>query len=280
MLLFNDFHQKRRLLKDKINRYRLYNRNRKIRAIHFNEPKATLLFKIVPFLLHCNYPSLPGFIDSDKAPYGIFNFKPDKIVSPMLFKKYFPTSSALKGNTPSPFSPAPCIYSLKTIGSIGTIAQTEKSDCDYWVSICYDELGPNGMEMLEQKCKAIEEWAMKRGTEIHFFLMDIVQTRENSFDSRAEKESAGSALKLLLKDELFRTHILVAGKMLLWWLIPLGLSEEGYQEYVQKLISEKTINPDNFIDLGYISDIPKSEIFGACLWQMNQALDRSLNLPI
>ncbi|MGM0681581.1 MAG: class I adenylate cyclase, partial [Thermodesulfobacteriota bacterium] len=32
-------------------------------------------------------------------------------------------------------------------------------------------------------------------------------------------------------------------------------------------------NPQNFVDLGYFSDIPKSEIFGACLWQMNKALD-------
>jgi adenylate cyclase class 1 len=40
------------------------------------------------------------------------------------------------------------------------------------------------------------------------------------------------------------------------------------------MISNDTdIDPNNFVDLGYISDIPKSEIFGACLWQMNKALD-------
>jgi adenylate cyclase class 1 len=260
-------------LKDKIDRYRIYNRSRKIKAISFNESKATLLFKIVPFLLHSNYPSLPGFVDSPKCPYGIHKFDPEQIVSPTLFKRYFPTSSAFKNNTPSPYTAQPCIYSLNTIGSIGTIAQTEKSDCDYWVSIRHDELDPKGLSMLEQKCDAIEEWALKRGTEIHFFLMDIDQTRENLIDSKAEKESAGSALKLLLKDELFRTHILVAGKMLLWWLTPPGLTEEGYRDFIKKLVANNEINPDNFIDLGYIADLPKEEIFGASLWQMNKALD-------
>ncbi|MCK5438007.1 MAG: class I adenylate cyclase, partial [Desulfobulbaceae bacterium] len=65
----------------------------------------------------------------------------------------------------------------------------------------------------------------------------------------------------------------VAGKMLLWWLIPPGLTEEEYRKYVQDLVKTRKINPDFFVDLGYLSDIPKSETFGACLWQMNKALD-------
>ena len=103
--------------------------------------------------------------------------------------------------------------------------------------------------------------------------MDINQTRENSFESSADEESAGSSLKLLLKDELFRTHILVAGKALLWWLIPPGLTEEQYLAYADRLLANPRINTELFIDLGYITDIPNAEIFGACLWQMNKALD-------
>ena len=103
--------------------------------------------------------------------------------------------------------------------------------------------------------------------------MDLDQTRDNSFESRADDESAGSALKLLLKDELFRTHILVAGKMPIWWLCPPGLSEAEYQNFVKTLPDKEKINMESFVDLGYISNLPKSEIFGACLWQMNKALD-------
>jgi adenylate cyclase class 1 len=127
--------------------------------------------------------------------------------------------------------------------------------------------------MLQDKCRAIEEWALKKGCEVHFFPMDIDQTRENSFESESDEESAGSAIKALLKDELFRTHILVAGKPLLWWFIPPGLTEGEYKNFVKRILQNKKIKHDDFIDLGYLSDIPKSEIFGACLWQMNKALD-------
>jgi adenylate cyclase class 1 len=260
-------------LKSKVARFKKFNSERKTRASIFNVNKSNMLFKIIPFLLHSNYPDLPGYIDDQDCPHGIVAFNPEGAVDHELFRRYFPNSTALRTDTPSPHGTRPCIHSLKTIGSIGTIAQTELSDCDYWVSIKHQEVGEKGLALLQEKCLAIEEWAMKKGNEVHFFLMDIDQTRENSFETEADKESAGSALKALLKDELFRTHILVAGKMLLWWLIPPGLSEEEYQSYVAKLIETKAIRPDAFVDLGYLSNIPKSEIFGACLWQMNKALD-------
>lgn len=260
-------------LKKRIAVYQKYNNERKIKAAQFNAVQANLLFKVVPFLLHSNYPDLPGFIDSEECPYGIHSFDLEEMVDHDLVRKYFPNSSALREDTPSPFPEKPCIHSLKTIGSIGSIAQSRKSDCDYWLSIRHKDIGENNLQLLEEKCAAIEEWALQKGTEIHFFLMDIDQTRENSFESTSDEESAGSAIKILLKDELFRTHILVAGKMLLWWFIPPGLTEEEYKKYVSKLIETKKINPDEFVDLGYLTDIPKSEIFGACLWQMNKALD-------
>lgn len=243
-----------------------------MQAINFNAQSSTLLFKIIPYLLHCNYPDLPGFIDDPDCKFGIYRFLPEKFVDGNLFRRYFPDSTALSVKTPSPYARNPFIHSLKTIGSIGTVAQAAKSDCDYWVSIRNEELGEKDHELLEEKCRLISEWAKKYNLEVYFFLMDIDQTRENRFESGAEEESAGSALKLLLKDELFRSHILVAGKMLLWWLIPPGLSHEEYRRHVKNLTSSG-LSMDSYIDLGYLSDLPRSEIFGACLWQLNKALD-------
>ncbi len=260
-------------MKNRIKRYQAYNRQRMIKAIGFDEKKAAILFKIVPFLLHANYPDLPGYVADSSCPFGIYGLRPLALVDSELFSRYFPASRALHQDTSKPFPDEPVIHSLKTIGSIGTIAQAEKSDCDYWVSIRQKEIAAGGVDLLSKKCQAIEKWCENKGVEVHFFLMDIDQTRENSFDTAAEKESAGSALKILLKDELFRTHILVAGKMLLWWLIPPGLSEEGYRAFVEKLSKEKIINPARFVDLGYMSDIPESEVFGASLWQLNKAYD-------
>ncbi len=260
-------------LKEKIDRYFSYNHERKQSAVKFNEIKAAFLFKVVPFLLHTNFADLPGYVADKDCPFGIHLFHPQKVINKDLFLRYFPNSTAIHKDTASPFSPHPAIHTLTTIGSIGTIAQTEKSDCDYWVIGKFTELSAAKIKLLEQKCQGIERWADSRGFEIHLFLMDIKQTRENSFDSRAEDESAGSAMKLLLKDELFRTHILVAGKVFLWWLIPPGLTDAEYKSYVRELSTKQKLNMSHFIDLGYISSIPKAEIFGACLWQMNKALD-------
>ncbi len=260
-------------IREKIDRFLAYNTSRKLKAVKFKEAKAAFLFKIIPFLLHCNYEDLPGFIDDEGSPYGIYHFNPQKLITKELFQRYFPYSTSLRKETKSPFPSTPYIHSLKTIGSIGTIAQTEKSDCDYWVSVRFSEFGEGQLKKLEEKCKAIEKWAAKFGNEIYFFLMDIDQTRENSYEARAEEESAGSAIKLLLKDELFRTHILVAGKIPLWWLIPPGLTDTEYKSFVLELPKKEKINLASFVDLGYISNLPKSEIFGACLWQMNKALD-------
>ncbi len=261
------------MLKKRLERYLEYNRSRKLRAVAFNEAKASLLFRIVPFLLHANYPDLPGFVDDPECAFGIQHFEPLKVADPALIRKFFPVSTCIDTRTPDPFAAAPCIQSVKTIGSIGTIAQTEKSDCDYWLSLRFADISERGLACLREKCRLIEEWGMEKDAEIHFFLMDIDQIRENRFDSPADRESAGSALKVLLKDELLRTHILVAGKMLLWWLVPPGISEEEYTAEAARIKAQRAVNPDRFLDLGHAADLPRTEIFGACLWQMNKALD-------
>ncbi|OGQ99742.1 MAG: adenylate cyclase [Deltaproteobacteria bacterium RIFOXYD12_FULL_55_16] len=257
----------------KISRYLRYNEERKAKAMLFDAGQGLLLLKVLPYLLHCNYPDLPGFVDDADCPYGLHRYNPKTEFPQELFRRYFPNSTAIRADSPSSFTKKPCIHSLKTIGSIGTIAQSIISDCDYWVSIRKEELGEKGLSLLQKKCRIIEDWALKRGSEVHFFLVDIDQTKENNFESETSENSAGSAIKLLLKDELFRTHILVAGKMLLWWFIPPGLSENEYRNFVQNLVAHNRLCLHDFIDLGYLSDIPKAEIFGACLWQINKALD-------
>ena len=259
-------------MRSKLDAFIKYNIARIRKAEQFDKAKADVLFKIIPLLLHVNHPELPGYIDEEESPCGIYGLTPGKIINPQLYATHFACAPSIE-ELSSYTRPTAAIHSLKTIGSIGTIAQSHKSDCDFWVSIDIKELGDHGLALLSEKCRAIEQWILSLGVEVHFFLMDIKQTRENSFESSAEEESAGSSLKLLLKDELFRTHILVAGKALLWWFIPPGLNEKQYLAYADNIINNSRFNTDLFIDLGYISDIPNAEIFGACLWQMNKALD-------
>ncbi|PKN15167.1 MAG: adenylate cyclase, partial [Deltaproteobacteria bacterium HGW-Deltaproteobacteria-3] len=129
----------------KLTRYLQYNEERKAKAMLFNTHQGNLLLKVLPYLLHSNYPDLPGFIDDANCPYGIHLFNPAEEFPHELFRRYFPNSSAMRTDRPSPFTDKPCIHSLKTIGSIGTIAQSAISDCDYWVSIRKGDLGEQGL---------------------------------------------------------------------------------------------------------------------------------------
>ncbi|MDF1615554.1 class I adenylate cyclase [Desulfurivibrio dismutans] len=260
-------------LKEKIARYRRYNEERIAKSVLLNPHKSNIIFAAVPYLLHVNHPDLPGYICDPGAPGGICNYDPAAAFSFELFHRFFPGQSVPRGEEKVQPGNLCAVRSLMTIGSVGTIGQSDKSDCDYWVSVHRSQLGDKGMELMAEKCAAIEAWTAKKGVETHFFLMDIEETRENRFASAAEEESAGTSLKILLKDELFRTHVLVAGKPLLWWFMPPGLEEAQYHGLVKRLVRERKINPDDYVDLGCVASIPKEEIFGACLWQMNKALD-------
>ncbi|MFH7326169.1 class I adenylate cyclase [Desulfurivibrio sp. C05AmB] len=257
---------------DKLARYRQYNAGRIARAVRLNQRKSEIIFTLVPYLLHRNQPDLPGYVADPACPRGIIAYDSASAKSSRLFQQLFPSARA-GGSKKAPRPTRPCaIHSLKTIGSMGTIAQSEKSDCDFWVSVDYGQLGSGGLQLLQQKCGAIEAWAEAMGVETHFFLMDIAQTRSNSFTPPVADKAAACEQKVLLKDELFRTHILVAGKPLLWWLIPPGLNEEQYRIEVLRLDREQSINRADFVDLGCITGIPPGEILDACLWQMNKAL--------
>lgn len=257
---------------DKLARYRRYNTGRIARAVKLNQRKSEVIFTLVPYLLHRNQPDLPGYVADPACPHGICAYDPASAKRSRLFQKLFPSAGAGKPMAaPRPARPY-AIQSLKTIGSMGTIAQSEKSDCDFWVSVDYRQLGSGGLQMLQQKCAAIEAWAEATGVETHFFLMDIAQTMSNSFTPPVADKAAACEQKVLLKDELFRTHILVAGKPLLWWLIPPGLSEEEYRIEVLRLGQERSLNQKDFVDLGCVTGIPPAEILEACLWQMNKAL--------
>src|SRR3989339_1694047 len=147
----------------KLTRYLKYNEERKAKAVLFNTNQGNLLLKVIPYLLHSNYPDLPGFVDDADCPYGIHLFNA-KEFSHELFLRFFPTSTTIRTDKTSPFAEKPCIHSLKTIGSVGTIAQSAISDCDYWVSIRKGDLGEQGVRLLQDMGRAIEEGAQKRGS--------------------------------------------------------------------------------------------------------------------
>ncbi len=244
------------------NAFDTYNVNRVFKAIHNFSEKEENLFKVVPALLH--YP-IEELDCPPTAPNGIYSFKP-KDFHTEAFNNLFP--DAKQYNEIDTFS----ILSLSLVGSIGTVAHTDKSDFDYVILLDKKSLPDKGLEEFGQKLTAIEKWAMDKLTiEVHFFLQDIVDFQESRFGI-TDKESVGSAEGKLFKDEFYRTAIFIAGKKPLWWIIPPGMPEEETEDFKKKLPSLIGEEANNYLDLGHIIYVEPQEFFGAALWQMNKFL--------
>lgn len=251
--------------------YLLFNEERKKRAVEISPKSAGVALNFVPFLLHVNHPDFPGYIPADANPVcGIHQFTPGE-ANLHLARKFFPDSVAIRGANPNIYPRRFVIESLMLMGSIGSVAQNAKSDFDYWVCVKLKDFAEGEVDLLKQKLAAVEKWADSQGIEVHFFLTDIFKARVNNFGS-SDKESAGSSQAKILKEEFYRTVILVAGKFPMWWLFPPGVTDEQYASLVEDL-KTSGLGLDGYLDLGNPGRISTGELFGAALWQMNKAMD-------
>ena len=228
----------------------------------FKPPQADL-FAMVPLLVHGNI-SFPGF-DAEKAeaPHGISGYHPSR-ESREIAKSYLKKDLL----DVQPVSLV-CVEALYTIGSIGSIAQASGSDIDYWVCIRQGS-SETLKQNLQHKLDLIEKWSMDRfQTEIHFFIVDVNQAKEDNFGD-SSVESSGSAQGKILKEEFYRTMIHVAGKLPLWCTVTASLARNYYED----LNAFVCKNPEQcrFLDIGDIHDIPADEYFGASIWQMFKLL--------
>ena len=227
--------------------------------------KKKELFNIIPFFLHVNSPDYPGYVNSKKIPFGIISFYDSGFFKFSL--KYFKiTAKQVRPFTAGKFY----IRGLYIMGSSGTLAQGEHSDFDYWVVLDKSACTESQLVLLEEKFAKIELWCKKEYNQsVSFFIMDVNEIKSNNF-SRISEESSGSAQKTILKEEFYRTFIVIAGLIPLWAVLPVGINNYQY-----KYIVKKFLNTDNsydlykkFIDLGNLNGIDKKECACALLWQI------------
>jgi adenylate cyclase class 1 len=258
-------------LTDSLRAFEVYNRGRLEKALQVVPQKSTLAVHLAPLLLHYNIRGLPGFLDCDGDCGGISFFKlTDEIKT--AASRNLPNFRAVEMEMKDWQTGKPMIDSLLLMGSIGTAAQGDKSDYDYWVVIDQSDLGGQKMDLLNRKLRLLEQWAEKKGAEFHFFITDVNRVRKNDFGS-ASRESVGSSQAGLLKEEFYRTMLYVAGKYPAWWLSPPAASDEQYAATLKELSQSSSPSPGRFVDLGNLRRITIDEYFGAALWQVNKAMD-------
>lgn len=244
-----------------------FNRLRYRNVCHTFPENYSLIFKMVPFLLHTNFRGLPGFVAHPETPCGIAYYVPDEPTA-HLVNGYFSKKCKFKEreNLNEGF-----IEFLSVMGSVGSVAQTTRSDFDIWVGIHRDSVDQEGYRRFLEKLRGIEEWLERLRLEVHFFPTDIKSVSNNVFGS-VDSESCGSAQALMLKDEFYRTAILISGKIPYWWMTAPGISDEEYAQRYKRHLETEGSAMGQFVDIGNISRIEKGEFFGAALWQLVKSL--------
>lgn len=250
-------------LRDIRRRFLAINRDRLNRAQETLKPKQRVFLELLPLIFHLNSEHLPGYVDKE-TPFGISDYSPPKSAvehAKKLNKQFRYRKRALRTYD---------IESIFFIGSTGTVAYTDRSDFDIW--LCHrPDLAPDRRAALQYKAAAVQSWAETLGLEVHFFLMDANRFRHGELDALSQ-ESSGSTQRHLLLDEFYRTSILVAGKPLLWWMIPPD-QETHYYEYRDAMVQQGLLRDTEHIDFGPLAEIPAGEFVSAALWQIYKGID-------
>jgi len=256
-------------------RYLAYNQFRK-KIFSANSPKdSQIILHMLPWLLSVNKPAIPGYIKDLKNPFHVFGLGSDRefIKQELSFKKLFnlkEEKSLLNFQNRGPE-----IQGIYTIGSVGTISQTSHSDCDTWICIDKNDYDKKALQHLTEKINLIKDWLdAKLKIPIYFFITDVEDIRNCNFGT-LDYESSGSAQKNVLKEEFYRTSILISGKIPFWWVCYDGNSEIDYsREFAAN--SRSDFGEPDFIDMGDLKAVNQDEYFGASIWQFNKSLTHPL----
>ncbi|MGL5451619.1 MAG: class I adenylate cyclase [Aeromonas sp.] len=234
------------------------------RALGLMSRYGQQVFQLLPVMLHFNHPLLPGYVAGD-VPHGIWSFHPSPLqqgfIDDLCGDRHALTSLAIQDRA---------IQGLYSMGSTSSIGQCSQSDLDIWV--CHIAgLSQARLDLLEHKCQLLSKWAEQRGVDLNFFLIPEDKFRQTN-DAQMQGESCGSAQHLLLLDEFYRSVMHIAGKRLVWFLVPSD-SECHYDAYVNELFQRGYLNQDDWLDLGSFERIPAEEYFGSALWQLYKGID-------
>ena len=249
--------------------YLMFNRFKIDRTMNTLSRIDRLIFLVLPRLLHVHQEGLPGYFEGD-PPCGIHNFQLNKEAQ-IAAEKMFPEVIIRRNPNLNPV-----IHTALLMGSLGSIAQTKKSDLDYTLLVNKSDFTEESMKLFQKKLNLIETWTWDNyNLESHFFINDYEEVKNNIF-GESDSESTGSALAKLLKEEMYRTMIIVTGKIPFWLVAPVDCDDKSYDGLYKKLTSGQTLlKKEEFIDMGNVDDISQGEFFGGSIW----ALIKSFKSP-
>ncbi len=255
--------------------YLAYNAWRK-RQFLSNSPKdAPVILYLLPWMLNINHPSVPGFIPELKKAFKIYDIENarDILSRESQFKRIFGMANERYTVRYLPIDAQ--IQGIYTIGSVATISQTSRSDCDIWVCINRKDFDDLSFQYLNSKLNLIKGWLDEHiKIPVYFFLTDVEDIQQCRFGA-IDFESSGSTQKNVLKEEFYRTSLLISGKVPFWWVACDPDTVVDYDaSYAENLKSD--FGEIGLVDFGNLESVPQSEYYGAALWQLNKSLTHPL----
>ncbi|OCG29186.1 adenylate cyclase [Gilliamella sp. HK2] len=229
------------------------------------------VFLLLPALFHYHTPELPGYMEGN-IPSGIACYQLSTDTKKLLKHKFnfAPTKNKTK------VTRAPAISALYSMGSTCSMGQSVQSDLDIWICI-ENSLTDQQKEFLQLKCRLIEDWAATLQVKLTLFVVDADRFI-NKHHECLMGENCGSAQHILLLEEFYRSANLLAGKFLLWFVVPHNFTVNNviystYEECVNAMVDLNLIERDQWIDFGPLTNLSAEEYFGASLWQLYKSID-------
>jgi adenylate cyclase class 1 len=252
-----------------------YNNFRKQIFTDLAPKDSEVILYMLPWLLSQNDPAVPGYIPEMITSFTVHGIEKDDKIRKREpdFRRMLKISSPLP--VPAGRAGDPQILGIYTIGSIGTISQTASSDCDIWICVDPKDFGEKRFGELIEKTNLIKGWLDNHiSLPVYFFICDVHDIRDSNFGS-VDRESAGSTQRNTLKEEFYRTAVMIAGRIPLWWLC---FETDAGADYALVLDQYRrgVLGEDDCIDLGPLESVESEEYFGAALWQFNKALTNPL----
>lgn len=176
-----------------------HNALRMCRALELLSAKQQQVIELVPALLHYHHPALPGYCDG-AIPFGIDQYQASDELVQDLQSMGLPALQSVH---------SPDILALYSMGSSASMGQSLTSDFDIWICVA-PSFPMEARQALERKSGLISAWAMEKGLEVNFFVVDESRFRQQRFESLTG-DNCGSTQHFLLLDEFYRSAVKMAG---------------------------------------------------------------------
>jgi len=245
-----------------------YNIVRMREALRYLSGPKLELFIHIPFYIHVNLKEFPGFVESDTPAHGIYNFEQSGFYKQVL-KQHLHTGNSLPCHEPMD----PCVEGFYHIGSLGTFTQSAGSDFDYWVIIDKKKFSELRYYNLEKKLDQILKFSRETyDQEVSFFIMDQQDIQKNCYARFNDPETL-TAPKVFLKEEFYRTFLMIAGKIPFWTILPSQSDVKAYTTLVESISSIRQLASvsKEFIDLGPAEKPGPQDILKGLLWHICKA---------